>query len=74
MATAGSTGVSGVKRKRKSLSWEFFNKLTEDTAECDICGDKVKTSGNTSNLFKVISCSLSLLQYWVEIQIAILLL
>ena len=35
--------VSGVKRKR-SIAWDYFIKLEEDIAQCEICGDKIKIS------------------------------
>lgn len=36
----------------RSKAWSFFTKLTENTASCNLCGNVVKYSGNTSNLFK----------------------
>ena len=55
--------MAGVKRKKRSVAWDYFIKENESLAKCDlhVCGDKIKTSGNTSNLFKVNLISISLL-------------
>ena len=42
----------GLKRKR-SVVWSYFEKSDEGNGICDLCGDRIQTSGNTSNLFKV---------------------
>uniref|UniRef100_A0A1X7U5T4 BED-type domain-containing protein n=1 Tax=Amphimedon queenslandica TaxID=400682 RepID=A0A1X7U5T4_AMPQE len=44
MATANVT-------RKRSLAWDYFYKEGESTF-CEICKEEVKTSGNTSNLFK----------------------
>ena len=53
--------MAGVKRKKCSVAWDYFIKENESLAKCDLCGDKIKTSGNTSNLFKINLISISLL-------------
>uniref|UniRef100_A0A1X7V5E0 BED-type domain-containing protein n=1 Tax=Amphimedon queenslandica TaxID=400682 RepID=A0A1X7V5E0_AMPQE len=44
MATANAT-------RKRSLAWDYFYKEEESTF-CEICKEEVKTSGNTSNLFR----------------------
>lgn len=45
--------IVGQKRKR-SVVWSYFEKDDVNShGICDICGDRVQSSGNTSNLFKV---------------------
>ena len=42
----------GIVTKKRSLAWDHFYEEGDSTI-CDICKEEVKTSGNTSNLFKV---------------------
>lgn len=44
---------NSTKRKR-SLAWNHFEKTGDKEATCDICGETVKTAGNTTNLITVI--------------------
>ena len=41
------------KSRKRSLAWVHYGKLDDKTAVCDLCGDKIKTSGNTTNLMMV---------------------
>jgi hypothetical protein len=34
----------------KSKCWQYFTKLSKETAQCNMCSKILKTSGNTSNL------------------------
>ena len=45
-------GSAAGKRKR-SISWKPFEVTAEKEATCDICGETVKTAGNTTNLMAV---------------------
>uniref|UniRef100_A0A1X7UJA9 BED-type domain-containing protein n=1 Tax=Amphimedon queenslandica TaxID=400682 RepID=A0A1X7UJA9_AMPQE len=47
--TSNSSSRSG---KKRSLAWVHYTTTTSDdkTAQCNLCGEKVKTSGNTTNL------------------------
>ena len=50
--------VFGTKRPR-SVVWRYFDKGTETgTSHCILCGDNVKHQSNTSNLFKVSTCTI----------------
>ena len=44
-------GTTSQKWKR-GMVWLYFQKDGVNSA-CDICGQELQTSGNTSNLFKV---------------------
>ena len=39
--------------KKRSLAWVHYTASDDKTAKCDLCGEKVKTSGNTTNLLAV---------------------
>ena len=41
------------KSRKRSLAWVHYGKLDDKTAVCDLCGDKIKTSGNPTNLMMV---------------------
>ena len=49
-----------INKHKRSLVWIHFEQRSDDNGICDICGDKVVTSGNTTNLFKVYSLHESL--------------
>ena len=39
--------------KRRSYVWTYFIKTGDKKARCDVCGNKVLTAGNTTNMIKV---------------------
>ena len=48
------------KQAQNKLGMDSFEQNSDGNGVCDICGDKVVTSGNTTNLFKVYSLHESL--------------
>ena len=51
MTTAGGA----INKHKRSLVWTHFEQNSDGNGICDICSNKVVTSGNTINLFKVYS-------------------
>ena len=39
--------------RTRSLVWRHFTKTSEKEVVCEMCGELIISSGNTSNLFKV---------------------
>ena len=52
MASASRTTSYPTRRKR-SMVWTYFTKSGQKDATCDLCGSKVPTGGNTTNMMKV---------------------
>ena len=48
------------KQEQNKLGMDSFEQNSDGNGICDICGNKVVTSGNTTNLFKVYSLHESL--------------
>jgi len=46
--------MTDMATRTRSAVWRYFSKTSEKEAVCDICGETIPTSGNTSNLFKVV--------------------
>lgn len=44
--------LPSVNRRKRSVVWIHFQPCTNKLALCDICGAKVPTAGNTTNLMK----------------------
>ena len=53
MASSNVDTASSSTRKRKSYIWTYFSTYDERVANCDLCGNKIKTAGNTTNMIKV---------------------
>lgn len=56
LTPAGTLSLTAAPRcttKKRSLAWVHYSKVDEKKAMCDICGETVKTSGNTTNLMTV---------------------
>ena len=47
--------------EKRSLIWTHFRESAENKASCDLCGMKVPTAGNTTNMTKVYDYRLLLL-------------
>ena len=45
---------SSVLSKKRSMIWSYYKESGEKQANCDLCGTKVSTAGNTTNLTKVL--------------------
>ena len=46
-----------MSKRQRSAVWTYFDKERGETEPvCTICGESVKTSGNTSNLLKHLTC------------------
>ena len=56
---AAATSSCGPTSKKRSLVWVHFGRVDDKTAQCDLCAEKIKTSGNTTNLMTV-SCPVHL--------------
>lgn len=53
VSTTPNSTVTAPKRNR-SVAWRHFEKDSSgNQSKCKLCGDLVKDSGNTTNLFKV---------------------
>ena len=53
-ATTGAPGIATTRSCRKKiLAWLHFQKTSEIQASCELCGDTIKTAGNTTNLMTV---------------------
>ena len=52
LTVSGASTIHSVWRK--SILWTHFTKLDDSSTRCDICGIKVATSKNTSNMMTVL--------------------
>ncbi|KAJ3619990.1 hypothetical protein MTP99_003986 [Tenebrio molitor] len=50
-----TTGSSGRVMGKTSSVWKYFTKRRDGFANCNLCGKKLKTSGNTTNLLGHVS-------------------
>ena len=44
---------SAAGKRKRSIAWNHFEVTAEKEATCDICGETVKSAGNTTNLMTV---------------------
>ena len=60
-SSVGPSSTVATPKRNRSVAWRHFDKDSPgNESKCKLCGNLVKDSGNTTNLFKVRST------YWFE--------